>query len=514
MKKVLFRIKGDVLLFKYSNTESKDLKKLLNTNVISDEELLFSMDYITDNKKIVASFIKDLAAEQNITKIEIQSIELASLIIKVLNKIPKIDLLSILSEETITFDIAETIVNNDNVHMVSCYSAPLFIIEYMDRYGVMLESRSELFFTSNFMQINSLAQYSKIYYKKSIKIPVEMEEDDLEDFTAFCKINRYLKTIHFEACDVDKIKSICDIIKSARKKNIKILVHGNITNEKDVNVLRRINKQNKNNMKIKLVYSKEYIRDNYLKQVIFTTAKYAAMIILIIVGCSFSFIAINNHNSKKNVEGIRYTIEKTIAENTDNTEIKEEGEHGPSAIKSLLSVNEDTVGWLTVKGTSVDYPVVQTVDNSYYLRRNFDKESDYSGWIFADYQNNIETLDRNTVIYGHNRYYSDVMFGSLTNLLKKDWQEDSENYVITFNTLYKEMKFKIFSVYKIKKTDDYVKKYFKSDNEFLDFIEMIEGRSEIDFDEVISVNDKILTLSTCLQNNRRLVVHAVLLADE
>ena len=274
-------------------------------------------------------------------------------------------------------------------------------------------------------------------------------------------------------------------------------------------------------VELKLVYSNEYISNNLFSQLVVNNIKMCCVIILSIFIAFFAVVLFNNYKDRKSVAKIENDLAKIVEKTKDNTsnvnklpDSPEESKKINELFNSLLDINKDTVGWLTVNNTTIDYPVVQASDNDYYLSNDFNHEKNYNGWIFADYQNNIETLDRNTVIYGHNRYYSDVMFGSLTNLLKKDWQEDSENYVITFNTLYKEMKFKIFSVYKIKKTDDYVKKYFKSDNEFLDFIEMIQGRSEIDFDQVISVNDKILTLSTCLQNNRRLVVHAVLLADE
>ena len=131
-----------------------------------------------------------------------------------------------------------------------------------------------------------------------------------------------------------------------------------------------------------------------------------------------------------------------------------------------------------------------------------------------DYRNNIESLDKNTIIYAHNRYNSDVMFGTLKNVLKDKWLEDENNLLITFNTLYEEMKFKVFSVYKVKNTSDYIVTNFDSDNEFLDFIELIQGRSEVDFDTVVSTDDHILTLSTCFENNKRLVVHAVLVTDE
>ena len=90
-------------------------------------------------------------------------------------------------------------------------------------------------------------------------------------------------------------------------------------------------------------------------------------------------------------------------------------------------------GWIKVDGTDIDYPFVQTTDNSYYLNHSFTKEENKSGWIFLDYRNNINNLDKNTIIYGHSRYDSS-MFGSLRNALKKSWFNNTENREIHLYT--------------------------------------------------------------------------------
>lgn len=65
----------------------------------------------------------------------------------------------------------------------------------------------------------------------------------------------------------------------------------------------------------------------------------------------------------------------------------------------LLAENENTVGWINVKNTNIDYPVVQHTDNSYYLSHSFDKTSSNAGWVFADYRNKLDGSDRNIIIY-------------------------------------------------------------------------------------------------------------------
>ena len=145
-------------------------------------------------------------------------------------------------------------------------------------------------------------------------------------------------------------------------------------------------------------------------------------------------------------------------------------------------------------------------NNKYYLEHNFSFEEDHNGWVFMDYRNDSVSLSKNTIIYAHNRYYSGVMFGTLYKVYYNSWYNNKENQIIKFDTLYGEHKWKIFSIYKIPKTSDYLQVNFNSDDEWLEFIDLIKTRSVN-----VGADDKILTLSTCSSSrNTRLVVHAVL----
>ena len=155
--------------------------------------------------------------------------------------------------------------------------------------------------------------------------------------------------------------------------------------------------------------------------------------------------------------------------------------------------------------------MVQYTDNDYYLKHNLYQEEDKNGWIFMDYRNSIYSLDSNTIIYGHNMYYSGVMFGTLTKAYKKDWYTNPDNLVISFNTIYETMNFQIFSIYKVPLTKDYLKTYFDNETDFNDFVKLIKSRSIKNFDIDVSYGDKILTLSTCTGDNQRMVIHAKLI---
>ncbi len=180
---------------------------------------------------------------------------------------------------------------------------------------------------------------------------------------------------------------------------------------------------------------------------------------------------------------------------------------------SLLEENKDTVGWIQVMGTDIDYAVVQTSDNTYYLNHSFDHTKNSSGWIFSDFRNNLEHLNSNTVIYGHGRL-DGSMFGTLKNTLDVAWYENKENHIIKLSTPKENSIWQIVSVYTIPKESYYITTHFQEE-EFQTFIDTIIDRSIYDFQTEVGTKHHILTLSTC-QNNygKRIVVHAKLIAKE
>lgn len=180
----------------------------------------------------------------------------------------------------------------------------------------------------------------------------------------------------------------------------------------------------------------------------------------------------------------------------------------------LLKQNKDTVAWIHVNGTNVDYPIVQSDNNEDYLNHSFDGTSNNSGWIYSDYRNNLDSLNPNTVIYGHGRI-DNTMFGSLKNLLNENWFNDSTNHIIKLSTPNENSIWQIFSIYTILKETYYTTTYFLNNDTYQKFIDTIIKRSNYDFSTNVNVNDKILTLSTCKDNyGNRIVIHAKLIKKE
>ena len=181
------------------------------------------------------------------------------------------------------------------------------------------------------------------------------------------------------------------------------------------------------------------------------------------------------------------------------------------SISKLKKTNKDIVSWITVDGTNINYPIVKGNNNSYYLNHDVEKNLKSSGWTFMDYRNSINMDDDNTIFYGHN-LANKTAFGSLGNVFKRDWFETSNHYI---EVLFEKDKYiyEVFSVYTIDPETYYLQNNFNNKEEYLSFLNTLKNRSKFDFDVDIDKNDRIITLSTCTNDNKnRNVVHAKLIS--
>ena len=253
--------------------------------------------------------------------------------------------------------------------------------------------------------------------------------------------------------------------------------------------------------------------------------------ILLIGTLFFSLINIfgwfkDNQQIDEEVTQIEEKIEVQEVEDNDNTQIIENKVKKDDLywkyikmnlinvdFKDLKATNPDTVGWIQVNGTNINYPFVQTDNNDYYLEHSFYKKDNHAGWVFLDYRNNIKSLDKNTVIYAHSRV-NGTMFGTLKNILTNGWLNNTDNYVIKLSTENENTLWQVFSVYSIPTTNDYIQVKFANDKNFENFVNMLIGRSQHNFNTNITKDDKILTLSTCYSDTDKLVLHAKLIKKE
>ncbi len=519
MKKIVIKIKENSLIIKERIKLTNEYKNIINTNVISCNELVFSDEYIINNKKIVTTFLNEIINNYNVNTLIIDNNYFAKIFLEIIKNNKNIVNLLLNEENTITFSICEKIMHT-YIKNVSCYAIQPFMIEYLDKYDIMVESRNEILFLSNFMLDNNLNQFSSLFYKTSLKINFPMTDQDEQDFMAFCNINKYLKVINVTTVNKNDLEFIIKTLKSNNKKNIKILIHENITNEEIINYLKTYNKKysKKNKIYFKLKYSNEYLNNNLFKQTNYSILKTCGYLIILIVLFTFGYVFYDNYNSMQKVSNIQEDIKKVIEIN-DSEDIMNELNSNKTEndkivvnedIASLININPEAVGWLKVNNTNIDYPVVQTIDNQYYLNHNFYLEEDKNGWVFMDYRNDSKYLSDNIIIYAHNRYNSGVMFGTLQNTFRYNWYTNPDNQIITLKTLYETLEYQVFSIYKIAVTTDYLKTIFKDDNDRLEFYSMLKERSIYNFNVEITGKNKIITLSTCADENNRYVLHAVL----
>lgn len=192
-----------------------------------------------------------------------------------------------------------------------------------------------------------------------------------------------------------------------------------------------------------------------------------------------------------------------ISELVNDENVSEDATIAPD-YSAVITENPDFVGWITVPNTSINYPVLQTDDNDFYLTHGFYKAKDARGAIFMDYRNNPIDLDANTIIYGHN-CYNTTMFSELTKFEKLDFYKTTP--VFEFNTVERKYQWKIYGVFITnalpEEDNGYVFNYIYPDMDgenFDGFIEEINKRRLYVTDVDINSDDKMLVLSTCVRN--------------
>ena len=195
-------------------------------------------------------------------------------------------------------------------------------------------------------------------------------------------------------------------------------------------------------------------------------------------------------------------------------------------MEEVYGMNEDCAGWISIDGTVIDYPVMQTpFDEQYYLNRDFDGKYSAYGCIIADTDSEIGTgtiaadytdgsrPSTNIILHGHNMK-NGTMFGSLDKYRDKSFEQ--QHPIIKFSSLYEDREYEICSVFLsqvYKKSETDVFKYYQffnadTEDEFNDFYDNIKKMSMYDTGVDASFGDEFITLSVCAYHveNGRLVV--------
>lgn len=178
----------------------------------------------------------------------------------------------------------------------------------------------------------------------------------------------------------------------------------------------------------------------------------------------------------------------------------------------LYERNPEFVGWLTVEGTVIDYPVMQSEEPEFYLFRDFDGEYSNHGSLFVRESCDVFAPSDHVTIYGH-RKDDGTMFGFLGKYESKEFWAAHPTF--RFDTVYEHHTYEVFAVYHTTVTLGEGFEYFlfedaKSAEEFDAFVDTCRELSFYDTDVEVSYGDKLISLSTCefSQDNGRLVVVA------
>lgn len=173
--------------------------------------------------------------------------------------------------------------------------------------------------------------------------------------------------------------------------------------------------------------------------------------------------------------------------------------------EKLKNINPDIVAWIYSPNTVINYPVVQTKDNSYYLTHLMDGTVNKNGCLFIECKNKNPFLDDNTIIYGHNMA-SGKMFAELLNYRSQDYYNGHKFiYLITEEVTYK---MELFTSYTTDPGSDAYTISLGDKNNFVSWLRKMAENADFKTKMKINTNDRIVTLSTCSysRKNARYVV--------
>lgn len=249
------------------------------------------------------------------------------------------------------------------------------------------------------------------------------------------------------------------------------------------------------------------------KDVKITNKVYNIIIILALsVALVCGVLLIRSKMEEKKTNEITQDIRNKAYENSEDTKAKK---NIPIDFDELKKANPDIYAWITIEGTEIDYPIVQSSDsNEYYLDHAVDGSESSAGAIFTQDYNVKDFSDFNTVVYGHNMH-NNTAFGSLKEFRSEDFfSEHDKITVYTENDIFT---YKIFSAYTFDDRHLLLSFDYNSEQgrkEYIDSIFNMRNMSSIINDSVdVGTDDKIITLSTC-SGNDRFLVQGVLIESE
>lgn len=218
--------------------------------------------------------------------------------------------------------------------------------------------------------------------------------------------------------------------------------------------------------------------------------------IFIISVIYIAYYLYNSYKNKKENTDILGKIE------IDKTQITDNKTEKILKLEELQKQNDEIIGWIEIEGTKINYPVLQTKDNDFYLTHNYKKEKQPLGSIFLDKDFDLKNGSSNYLIYGH-RSTQGLMFEDLIKYSKEDFYKKHKN--IKFTTNKEDCQYEIMAVF-------YSRVYYKKEKNVFRYYYFVNAENEKEYNEFVTnakkasiydtgitakYGEQLLTLSTC-----------------
>ena len=232
------------------------------------------------------------------------------------------------------------------------------------------------------------------------------------------------------------------------------------------------------------------------------------LVILIIAICYIGFIFFRTEDEQKETDELLNTVA------IDETEITETKTERMLQLEKLKEEYPNIVAWIEIEGTNINYPVMQTDNNDYYVKHNHKGEETRRGAIFLDKDYDWSIPSSNLLVYGHNN--DGTMFSELLDYKSEEFYK--EHPTIKFTTEQEDVEYEIIAVFLSRvyyKSEKNVFRYYyfvnaENEEEYNNYVENAKKASLYDTGKTAQYGDQLLTLSTCeySQDDGRFVVVA------
>ncbi|MCO6017930.1 SrtB family sortase [Carnobacterium divergens] len=210
------------------------------------------------------------------------------------------------------------------------------------------------------------------------------------------------------------------------------------------------------------------------------------LIVLLFSGWKILTILTENQHNQRILADVQKVYQKQAQQTRSVTSKK-------PAFVELKKINPDIKGWISIPDTAIDYPILQSSDNDFYLKHNYQKEIARAGSVFKDFRNQSES-EFNTILYGHNMK-DGSMFADLQNYLDEDFFNKHPTF--DYETETKSYQVEVFAAYETTTDFYYIETDFSQPQAYSNYLTTIKQQSKFQTNVIVTDQDQIITLSTC-----------------